>query len=69
LCLPYSEASELLREALGGHVFDSFIANKKFERDDERRHSTTASCTAICPYCEHAAASKSVAVIRDQEGA
>jgi glutamine synthetase len=35
-----AEGSDLLREALGEHVFASFIANKKIEWDDYRRHIT-----------------------------
>jgi glutamine synthetase len=35
-----AEDSELLREALGEHVFTSFIANKKIEWDAYRRHIT-----------------------------
>jgi glutamine synthetase len=35
-----AEGSDLLREALGDHVFTSLLANKKIEWDDERRHIT-----------------------------
>jgi len=33
-----AESSELMREALGSHIFDSFIKNKKIEWDNYRRH-------------------------------
>ncbi len=33
-----AEASELVRDALGGHIFESFIANKKLEWDRYRTH-------------------------------
>ena len=33
-----AESSELVREALGDHIFDSFIANKKLEWDRYSRH-------------------------------
>jgi glutamine synthetase len=35
-----AETSDLLRRALGAHVFDSFIANKKIEWEAFRRHVT-----------------------------
>ncbi|MGH2584810.1 MAG: glutamine synthetase family protein [Dehalococcoidia bacterium] len=35
-----AEGSDLLREALGDHVFTSLLANKKIEWDDYRRHIT-----------------------------
>jgi glutamine synthetase len=35
-----AEGNELLHEALGEHVYQSFIANKKIEWHDERRHIT-----------------------------
>jgi glutamine synthetase len=33
-----TEKSELVREALGGHIFEKFIANKRIEWDQYRRH-------------------------------
>jgi glutamine synthetase len=33
-----TERSELVREALGDHIFEKFIANKKIEWDDYRTH-------------------------------
>jgi len=33
-----TEKSELVREALGDHIFEKFIANKKIECDDYRSH-------------------------------
>jgi len=33
-----TEASDLVREALGDHIFESFIANKKLEWDRYARH-------------------------------
>ncbi len=33
-----AEKSDFLREALGGHIFESFIQNKKIEWDNYRRH-------------------------------
>jgi glutamine synthetase len=33
-----AERSAFLRDALGGHIFESLIANKKFEWDNYRRH-------------------------------
>ncbi|MGE0540094.1 MAG: glutamine synthetase family protein [Dehalococcoidia bacterium] len=35
-----AEGSDLLRDALGDHVFDSLLENKKIEWDDYRRHIT-----------------------------
>ncbi len=36
--IAYSEKSDLLREALGNHVFEKFIENKKIEWDRYRMH-------------------------------
>jgi glutamine synthetase len=33
-----TEKSELVREALGDHIFEKFIENKKIEWDDYRTH-------------------------------
>ncbi|KPJ56807.1 MAG: hypothetical protein AMS16_01820 [Planctomycetes bacterium DG_58] len=33
-----TEGSELVREALGDHIFEKFIANKKIEWDTYRKH-------------------------------
>jgi glutamine synthetase len=33
-----TEKSELVREALGDHIFEKFIANKRIEWDDYRTH-------------------------------
>ena len=35
-----AEGSELLREALGEHVYASLLANKRIEWDAYRRHIT-----------------------------
>ena len=34
----WTERSELVREALGDHIFEKFIANKKIEWDQYRMH-------------------------------
>jgi glutamine synthetase len=35
-----AEDSDLLRESLGEHVYESLLATKTIEWDDERRHIT-----------------------------
>jgi glutamine synthetase len=36
--IPIAEKSELVREALGDHIFEKFISNKKIEWDNYRMH-------------------------------
>lgn len=36
--IQYTEGSDFVREALGDHIFEKFIANKKIEWDDYRIH-------------------------------
>ena len=44
-----AEESELLRRALGDHVFESFITNKKIEWDLYRKHVTDFELTRYLP--------------------
>jgi glutamine synthetase len=44
-----AEKSELVREALGQHVFENFIANKKIESDDYRVQVTEYELNRYLP--------------------
>ncbi|MCX7721102.1 MAG: glutamine synthetase, partial [Dictyoglomus thermophilum] len=44
-----TEKSELVRKALGDHVFTNFIENKKIEWDNYRRQVTTYELETYLP--------------------
>jgi glutamine synthetase len=44
-----AEKSELLRQALGDHVYETFLANKKVEWDDYRSQVTDAEIKKYLP--------------------
>ena len=44
-----TEKSELVREALGDHIFERFIRNKKMECDEYRARVTTFELNKYMP--------------------
>ena len=47
---PDYRKSELVREALGDHIFEKFIENKKIEWDQYRIHVSQYELDTIPPY-------------------
>jgi glutamine synthetase len=47
--IQFTEKSELVRKALGDHVFNAFIANKKIEWDRYRIHVTDYELARYLP--------------------
>jgi glutamine synthetase len=48
--IPITEKSELVREALGDHIFEKFISNKKIEWDKYRTHVSKFELEKFCRF-------------------